>query len=466
MFVLLFTIRLKFSYKNSKDIFDSENSIFIEFFSRETGPLFHSPFNKQKSINLLMGDKVNIIVPKSLKGYSFIQELGRGAFSVVCKVKSPSKGNVYACKVFPKANLTDQGDQERFQREINAMAFLQHENLVTLHDFFWDESNFYLIMDLCPGGELFDYIVDHDKLEEPIAALLFEQIASAIHYCHSLGVAHRDLKPENVLIDQFPRVKISDFGLCGYIQNQKLMKTFCGSPCYCSPECLCRVQYDGRLSDVWSLGVILYAMVTGEHPWNITNTSIMLRQILRGAYTIPSYVSKDCKDLITRMMQVNPRDRITMDDILKHKWLGLAKTAKVPKPPPTTQPEQKLPPLAGLSLEEISQASAESSQRSEHGIISPFEEDDGNKSELPKLCIRSQSVQSLLKKKEKGSLSFLGSDSENGSAAGRRRIKPIGSNLSVQQRQRSAANLLFPGKRKLPMHTTSNHQMTTIAEDD
>lgn len=185
-----------------------------------------------------------------------------------------------------------------------------------------------MILDLCSGGELFDYIVKNEKLSEPTAALIFQQIAAAIAYCHSYGVAHRDLKPENVLIDKFPSVKVSDFGLCGYIDGKELMKTFCGSPCYCAPETLSRIQYDGRLSDVWSMGVILYAMVTGEHPWNISNTNAMIRQILRGAYTVPNFISPQCKDLINSMMKVDVKQRITMDKVLKHPWL--ANAAKAP----------------------------------------------------------------------------------------------------------------------------------------
>jgi serine/threonine protein kinase len=115
------------------------------------------------------------------------------------------------------------------------MAFLRHGRLVALQDFFWDETNFYLIMDLCEGGLLFDYITEHGKLDEDVAAVVFQQILSAIGHCYSCEVAHRDLKPENVLIVEWPQVKVSDFGLCGFISDEELMKTFCESPAYCAP---------------------------------------------------------------------------------------------------------------------------------------------------------------------------------------------------------------------------------------
>jgi len=378
------------------------------------------------------GSNQPVKIPKQIKNFEILEELGHGAFSTVCKARHMQNGQIFACKVFPKTNLTDQGDQDRFQREINAMAFLRHESVVALYDFIWDDDNFYLMMDFCPGGELFDYIVSHDKLDEPTAAVIFQQIASSLQYCHSLGVAHRDLKPENVLISSFPSIKVSDFGLCGYISDQKLMKTFCGSPCYCSPECLCRVQYDGRLSDVWSLGVILFAMVTGEHPWNISNTSIMLRQILKGSYTVPPFVSSQCKDLITRMMNVNPKDRITIDDIIKHPWMKMAAKSKHKKVIPVKNSAPSLPSLKGLSIEEISEASARSSQRSNSGIFSPFDDSDqDDNSNLPMLCIRSASSQNLIGVKPIGEITSI-----------KKKVAPEGGALLSSNRQRSAANLL------------------------
>ena len=240
--------------------------------------------------------------PKQIGHYKLGAELGRGNFSVVCIAtdinsepvdssnqnpnpksfsRKPPISRKFACKVFPKSNLREEGDVERFQREINTMTVAKHPSLVTMHDFFSDESNFYLILDLCQGGELYDYIVNHEKLEENAASVVFSQIVDALGYCHSLGIAHRDLKPENILITNFPKIKISDFGLCGLISETKLMTSFCGSPCYCSPECLSKLDYDGRKSDIWSLGVLLYTMVTGQIPWNIMNTKMMLEHLYR-----------------------------------------------------------------------------------------------------------------------------------------------------------------------------------------
>jgi serine/threonine protein kinase len=313
--------------------------------------------------------------PSEIRDWQLQNPLGSGAFSVVVKAVHKETHQVCACKVVPKDRINEEGDRERFQREINAMAFLKHDNVVTLYDFFSDDLNFYLVMDFCPGGELFQYIVKNDKMAEPVAAYLFEQIASAIAYCHSLGIAHRDLKPENVLISKFPRIKVSDFGLCGFISAQDMMQTFCGSPCYCAPECLSRIQYDGRLADVWSLGVILFAMVTGSHPWTITNTSLMLRQILKGNYTVPSHVSPKCRDLIQGMIKVDLSQRLTMPQILSHPWMATAQKSKYAMGVPALGPSLNLPLKTEKSVAEMAQESARNATVVEDGIISPFQGD-------------------------------------------------------------------------------------------
>ncbi|OHT16181.1 CAMK family protein kinase [Tritrichomonas foetus] len=395
-----------------------------------------------------------ITYPKTINNYEILDELGHGAFSTVCKCINTTTRAQYACKIFPKNNLLDEGDRERFQREINTMAYLRHDNLVSMYDFFWDDLNFYLIIDFCPGGELFDYIVKHDKLNEPDAALIFQQIASAIAYSHSFGVAHRDLKPENVLISKFPKIKVSDFGLCGFISNEKMMKTFCGSPCYCAPECLSRIQYDGRLSDIWSLGVILFAMVTGEHPWNISNTSIMLRQILKGSFTVPSFVSPKCKELIVGMIRVDPHQRFTMDQILSHPWMKSATKSKIAFSAGIKIEAPKMPQLQTISLQEISEASARSSKLQDSGIFSPFqggENDEGMGNSINRLCVRSASVEN-----------FNQQESINGMNNGRRRFAPSAGRISlVQNRQRSTQNML----NKIPKSVKINTSMMTIAEE-
>jgi serine/threonine protein kinase len=265
---------------------------------------------------------------------------------------------------------------------------MRHENLVALHDFFWDDLNFYMVLDLCPGGELFDYIIKHSKLDEPLAALILKQVAQAVSYCHSLGVAHRDLKPENILIEKFPRVKISDFGLCGFISADRKMDTFCGSPTYCAPECLSKTTYQGELSDIWSLGVILYCMVTGNNPWTVSNVPIMMNQIFSADYPVPDFLSPECADLLSKMIRVMPEQRIALSDVLAHPFVQKASLSAVPLPLAIfAKKDAPCPPcLNGASIEDVSSLSKTSSQSNSQGVYSPFEsaEEEGESEEPPK----------------------------------------------------------------------------------
>lgn len=407
-----------------------------------------------------------ITYPKQIRQYNITAELGHGAYSTVCKAFSKVNRRNFAIKIFPKTNLQEQGGSERFQREINSMACLRHDNLVALYDFFWDELNFYMVIDFCPGGELFDYIVKHDKLDEPVAALIFKQIVSAISFCHERGLAHRDLKPENVLIDRFPHVKISDFGLCGFINNNELMKTFCGSPAYCAPECLSKLQYDGRLSDVWSLGVILFCMVTGDHPWNCSNTSQMLRQILSCSYTIPDFLSEQCRDLLSKMLLSNPNDRIRPDQILEHEWLEFASNAKIkmpPKPRNIDSGNSTLPPLREFSMGDLHSMMVDSANASDSGIFSPFDNQESKEHtdedeedqpislskarmpSLPTLCVRSSSIENFMKMHSKN----INKQSLSNTM---KRYQPKQQLSMTMNRQRSAVSLLpkLPPKRPKP----------------
>jgi serine/threonine protein kinase len=328
--------------------------------------------------------------------YELGEELGEGAFARVFKGTHTKTQQNYAVKVVEKSRISTDAERDRFQREINAMAYLKHPNVVTLRDFLWDEERYFLIMDYCPGGTLFEYIVSKEKIDEPMAALILEQMIAALAYCHSYGVAHRDLKPENVMIDKFPLVKVADFGLCGFMGSD-LMKTFCGSPCYCAPECVCRIQYDGRKSDVWSLGVVLYAAVTGNHPWNTQNVSKMLRQITKGAYIIPTAVSPQCRELIAAMLKVEPLHRLTLEQILAHPWMKLAEKVRNRMPVKVQKLDIPLIPNS-VSLEEISQESAQSARKSVGGIFSPFDNDDQNSGPMPALVTRSLSSRDLTKR--------------------------------------------------------------------
>ncbi|EAY16259.1 CAMK family protein kinase [Trichomonas vaginalis G3] len=266
-------------------------------------------------------ENIQIVEPPQIGPYKFRGTVGDGAFSVVKLVKNIENNQYYACKIVPKARLNTIHLEKRFEIEIRIAQQMHHPGIVELCDLLKDDNNYYVIMEFCPNGELFQFIVDRNNLSEDEAKPLFRQILEALQYVHSHGVSHRDLKPENLLIDNLGRIKISDFGLSIFVDSQGLVKTPCGSPCYASPECISGQLYDGMTTDVWSAGVILYAMLTGQLPWKKRNQAQLFKQIKSGDYTIPDELSSDATNMLTRLLTVDPKARITIEEALQHPWL-------------------------------------------------------------------------------------------------------------------------------------------------
>ncbi|KAK8898032.1 hypothetical protein M9Y10_000291 [Tritrichomonas musculus] len=286
-------------------------------------------------------------IGKVVGNYKIKSTIGEGAYSTVCLAEELPTSNQdqlkensdltdndddkkenlpkrrVACKIIPKTKIDEKKVTKRLDQEIKIHQLMHHPNVVQLIDVQTDDKYYYIFLELCPGGELFDIIKKQRKLPEMKAAIYIKQILIGLQYIHSLNVAHRDLKPENILIDQFGRVKICDFGLSKLLvsDNNNFTKTPCGSPCYASPECISGNPYDGKKNDIWSCGVILYSLVTGGIPWTKKTQSAMFQQIQAGEYKIPSYVSDLCANLIRRLMTVNVKRRISIKDALNHMFL-------------------------------------------------------------------------------------------------------------------------------------------------
>ncbi|KAJ5076815.1 serine/threonine-protein kinase gin4-related [Anaeramoeba ignava] len=169
-------------------------------------------------------------------------------------------------------------------------------------------------------GELFDYLVNKGRITHEEALCLFQQIIYGLEYCHNHLICHRDLKPENLLVDKKQNIKIADFGMARLINAGSLASTSCGSPHYASPEVVRGIPYDGMASDVWSCGVILYALLIGRLPFDDNNLTKVLQKVEQGVYTIPNTLSQNKVDLIQRMLTVDPKQRITISEIKKHPW--------------------------------------------------------------------------------------------------------------------------------------------------
>ncbi|KAL6933689.1 hypothetical protein ACO0R3_001464 [Hanseniaspora guilliermondii] len=205
------------------------------------------------------------------------------------------------------------------EREIIIMKLVAHPNIMSLFEVWENKSELYLIMEYVDGGELFDVLVNNGKLPEHEAVYYFKQIIQGVSYLHRFNICHRDLKPENILLDKKNhKIKIADFGMAALELSDTLLTTSCGSPHYASPEIIKGMKYNGSPSDVWSCGVILYALLAGYLPFNDSNIKTLLEKVQKGKYDFPEHFSVESRDLIDSMLKVNPNDRVLINEIETH----------------------------------------------------------------------------------------------------------------------------------------------------
>ena len=267
-----------------------------------------------------VGD-VPVAIPAHFDKYDFIRIIGMGSFSTVALVVNRSTQEKFACKIVPRRMLIELNIFDRFEREARIMQSMKHPSVVRLYEILYDAEVIYLVMEYCANGELFTMLADNGRLDEPTARRMFSQIVDGLKYIHSRNVAHRDVKPENILLDEDLNVKITDFGLCQQVGPNALLSTPCGSPCYAPPEVLSEKRYDGKKADVWSLGVVLYAMMTGALPWREQSQKKMINEIITGDYRIPQYVSAVVRQLISAMLTADPNERYSIDEVASHPWV-------------------------------------------------------------------------------------------------------------------------------------------------
>ncbi|XP_072261861.1 calcium/calmodulin-dependent protein kinase type II subunit delta isoform X2 [Pyxicephalus adspersus] len=259
--------------------------------------------------------------------YQLFEELGKGAFSVVRRCMKITTGQEYAAKIINTKKLSAR-DHQKLEREARICRLLKHPNIVRLHDSISEEGFHYLVFDLVTGGELFEDIVAREYYSEADASHCIQQILEAVLHCHQMGVVHRDLKPENLLLASKSKgaaVKLADFGLAIEVQgDQQAWFGFAGTPGYLSPEVLRKDPY-GKPVDMWACGVILYILLVGYPPFWDEDQHRLYQQIKAGAYDFPSpewdTVTPEAKDLINKMLTINPAKRITASEALKHPWI-------------------------------------------------------------------------------------------------------------------------------------------------
>jgi serine/threonine protein kinase len=230
------------------------------------------------------------------------------------------QGRQVAIKILSVEKFQTPAMKEEVKLEIKILKLCMHPHIIRLYEVIETPAEVYVVIEYSPGGELFDYIVERGRLHEDEARRYFQQIVAGVEYCHQHSVAHRDLKPENLLFDEHRNIKIADFGLSNCMRDGWFLKTSCGSPNYASPEIISGKLYAGNEVDVWSCGVILYALLCGTLPFDEENFQRLFQKIKRGLYLQPSYLSNSSKDLIARMLQTDPVERISIAEIRRHPW--------------------------------------------------------------------------------------------------------------------------------------------------
>ncbi|KAF0030212.1 hypothetical protein F2P81_016943 [Scophthalmus maximus] len=270
--------------------------------------------------------------------YRLLKTIGKGNFAKVKLARHILTGREVAIKIIDKTQLNPTSLQKCKRISLFDLLYLSWKksghraNAVQLFEVIETEKTLYLIMEYASGGEVFDYLVARGRMKEKEARAKFRQIVSAVHYCHQKNIVHRDLKAENLLLDADANIKIADFGFSNEFTAGSKLDTFCGSPPYAAPELFQGKKYDGPEVDIWSLGVILYTLVSGSLPFDGQNLKELRERVLRGKYRVPFYMSTDCEGILRRFLVLNPAKRCSLEQIMKDKWINVGFDSEELKP--------------------------------------------------------------------------------------------------------------------------------------
>ncbi|XP_037071802.1 5'-AMP-activated protein kinase catalytic subunit alpha-2-like isoform X1 [Pollicipes pollicipes] len=246
--------------------------------------------------------------------------IGKGTFGKVKFAVHQKTQNRVAVKILNREKIKNLDVAGKIKREIQNLKLFRHPHIIKLYQVISTPTDIFMVMEFVSGGELFEYIIKHGKLKEQEARRFFQQIISGVDYCHRHMVVHRDLKPENLLLDSNRNVKIADFGLSNMMKDGDFLSTSCGSPNYAAPEVISGSMYAGPEVDVWSCGVILYALLCGTLPFDDDHVPTLFTKIKKGVFPIPDYLNKSVVSLLCHMLQVQPMCRATIEDVRNHEW--------------------------------------------------------------------------------------------------------------------------------------------------
>ncbi|XP_023654310.1 serine/threonine-protein kinase BRSK2-like isoform X2 [Paramormyrops kingsleyae] len=265
--------------------------------------------------------------------YRLEKTLGKGQTGLVKLGIHCITGQKVAIKIVNREKLSE-SVLMKVEREIAILKLIEHPHVLKLHDVYENNKYLYLVLEHVSGGELFDYLVKKGRLTPKEARKFFRQIISALDFCHNHSICHRDLKPENLLLDEKNNIRIADFGMASLQVGDSLLETSCGSPHYACPEVIRGEKYDGRKADVWSCGVILFALLVGALPFDHDNLRQLLEKVKSGLFHMPHFIPPDCQALLKGMIEVNAEKRLTLEAIQKHAWYLGGRNEPCPEQPP------------------------------------------------------------------------------------------------------------------------------------
>ncbi|OMJ84107.1 hypothetical protein SteCoe_14860 [Stentor coeruleus] len=255
-----------------------------------------------------------------LENYTILKTLGSGSFGKVELAEHSITKAKVAIKLISKSSTKDPLTEVKVKREIKILKKFNHPNIIRLYEVSENTKYTILVMEYVSEGEFYSLIERRGRFSEEEARNYFRQIVSAVDYCHSHRITHRDIKPENLLVDKGNALKLCDFGLSNFLRDGEFLKTSCGSPNYASPEVISGEKYCGPQVDVWSMGVVLYAILAGSLPFDESNITNLFSKIKSGRFSIPYNFSDEVSDLLQRMLNPNPILRITCSQIINHPW--------------------------------------------------------------------------------------------------------------------------------------------------
>ena len=302
-------------YKNKTSKSNSSKNIFSLSTSNLPKKSNFINFNKN-NLNNSIGFQKN---QKKLVQFILGKKLGNGAFATVRLATHIKTKEIVAIKIFDKQKLREK-DKIQLEREINILKKVKHRNIVNLYNVVNSKNSIYLIMEYIKGIELFFYVNDKKRLSEAEACQYFQQIISGIEYLEKLKIVHRDIKLENIIIENKKNIKIIDFGLSNIYPKNNILFSSCGSPCYASPEMIMGKNYTGSGIDIWSSGIVLFAMLAGYLPFVDNDEQKMYKKIVEGKLYFPQQISNSAKDLLQKLLEKDPLKRISISEIKKHPW--------------------------------------------------------------------------------------------------------------------------------------------------